>query len=842
MNNYLRFCLFLIVGLAIFSSSLFAQSELWKDVSESDIILKGEKLINPTEYRTVSLEVEAMKNLLDNAPMEYSSAGTNRPLLVTLPLPDGSFGRFLCVESPVMAPALALQYPEIKTYLGKGVDDKTATVRFDLTPHGFHAMILSAEGNVFIDPHNKGDIKNYTVYYTKDFQKQGVVKDCELLINKDLVPEFDYINQSKSAPPTGPQLRTYRLALACTGEYATFHGGTVALALAAMVTTVNRVDGVYETEVAVRMVLIANNDLIVYTNSSTDPYTNNNGSTMLGQNQTTIDNTIGSANYDIGHVVSTGGGGVAYLGVICTAGWKARGVTGSYSPVGDPFDIDYVAHEMGHQFGGNHSFNGTAGSCSGGNRNAATAYEPGSGSTIMCYAGICSSNNLQSNSDPYFHTIGFDEIVNYTNLGSGNSCAVITATGNHAPVVTVPTGGFYIPKSTPFALTGSATDADNDVLTYSWEEFDLGPAGAPTSPSGNAPIFRAFNPTTSPTRTFPKLSSLLNNASVIGEILPTYARSLTFRLVARDNKPGAGGVNYASLAFQVDANSGPFLVTSPNTNVSWPGLSSQVVTWNVANTSASPVSCANVNILLSVDGGNTYPFVLAANTPNDGTETIVLPDNPCVTARVKVEAVGNVFFDISNTNFTIDQAIPVELISFNASVVDDGIKIEWATATETNNAGFTLERSRDEQNFEAVTYQKGSGTSTTKNLYSYVDGSVEYGVYFYRLKQSDFDGSFKYLNVLSVDFGTPKQFSLSQNYPNPFNPSTTIKYTVPEKSNIKLAIYDVLGREVALLVNESKEAGNYEITFDAKNLTSGIYFYELKTNNFSKTNKMILAK
>ncbi len=842
MNNYVRFCVILFFGFLIFSSNLFAQSELWKDVSESNIIPKGEKVIKPIIYRTVSLEVDAMKALLNNAPMEYSSAGMNRPLVVTLPIPDGTFQKFYCVESPVMAPALAAQYPEIKTYLGKGVDDKSASVRFDITPHGFHAMILSPEGNVFIDPHNKGDIQNYIVYYTKDFQKPGADRDCELLINEDLKAEFEYINQLKTASPTGPQLRTYRLALACTGEYAQYHGGTVALALAAMVTTVNRVDGVYETEVAVRMVLIANNNLIVYTSASTDPYTNNDGGAMLSQNQTTIDNVIGSANYDIGHVVSTGGGGVAYLGVICTASWKARGVTGLYAPIGDPFDIDYVAHEMGHQYGGNHSFNGTAGSCGGGNRNAATAYEPGSGSTIMCYAGICGSNDLQSHSDPYFHTIGFDEIVNYTNVGNGNSCAVITTTGNHAPVVTVPTGGFYIPKSTPFALTGSATDSDGDALTFSWEEFDLGPAGSPNSPSGNAPIFRAFNPSTSPTRTFPKLSSLLNNTSVIGEILPTYTRNLTFRLVARDNKPAGGGVNYSTVAFHVDGNSGPFVLTSPNTNVSWPANSSQVITWNTANTDVAPISCSNVNILLSVDGGNTYPFVLAANTQNDGTETVVLPNNPCTTARVKVEAADNVFFDISNTNFTIDQGIPVELISFNASVIDGGVRIEWATATETNNAGFALERSNDEKNYETVTYQKGSGTSTIKNIYSFVDETVEYGVYYYRLKQSDYNGSSKYLNVLTVDVGSPKQFSLSQNYPNPFNPSTNIKYTVPEKSNIKLAVYDVLGREVEVLVNESKEAGTYEITFDAKNLTSGIYFYELKTNNFNKTNKMILAK
>jgi len=505
-----------------------AQSNLWTDISENQFDNVGERYIIPEVYRTLKLNLMQANSILKAAPMEFTVEAIEDRYIIELPMPDGSFQVFKFWESPTMEPDLQIQYPEIRTYTGQGIDDPYATLKFDLTPHGFHAQILSPNGRVFIDPHNKGDIQHYISYYTKDFYKINAEFECQLFSDENLIEELGYPSD-ELLTPSGPQLRTYRLAVAATGEYTAFYGGTVPLGLAAVVTSVNRVNGVYEKEVAVRMVLVANNNLIIYTNASTDPYSNTNGSTMLGQNISNLSAVIGNSNFDIGHVFSTGGGGVAYLGSVCTSN-KAGGVTGSSSPIGDAFDIDYVAHEMGHQFGGNHSFNGTTGSCSGGNRNASTAFEPGSGSTIMAYAGICSPQDLQAHSDAYFHIVNFDEIIAFTNSGTGNGCAVITSTGNNAPVVTVPAGGFAIPKSTPFSLTGSATDPNSDAMTYCWEEYDLGPAGAPGTPSGDAPIFRSWNPSTSPARTFPRLSDLLNNTTVIGELLPTYARNLKFRL------------------------------------------------------------------------------------------------------------------------------------------------------------------------------------------------------------------------------------------------------------------------------------------------------------------------
>ena len=643
-----KFIMILFLTLTVFSS-VYSQSDLWIDIPESQITPAGNRYIIPDEYRSVKLNLESLNLLLGSAPMEFTQRAIEDLTIIELPMPDGSFQKFRFWESPAMAPELQTQYPEIRTYTGQGITDPYATLKFDLTPHGFHAQVLSPNGRVFIDPYSMGDKQNYISYYTKNFTNKKDFAGCELFVDEDILNENN--NTDNILTPSGPQLRTYRLAVATTVEYTTFHGGTVALGLAAVVTSVNRVNGVYERETAVRMVLIANNNLIIYT-TNPDPYTNGSGSTMLGQNISNLSTVIGNSNFDIGHVFSTGGGGVAYLGSVCTNN-KAGGVTGSSAPVGDPFDIDYVAHEMGHQFGANHTFNSVTGSCGGGNRNATTAYEPGSGSTIMAYAGICGADDLQSNSDAYFHTISFDEIIAYTNSGSGNGCAVITSTGNNAPVISVPTGGFTIPKSTPFSLTGSATDPNGDAMTYCWEEFDLGPSGTPGSPSGDAPIFRSFSPVTNGTRTFPKLTDLINNTSTIGEILPTYARNLKFRLTVRDNRAGGGGVDRSQVNFSVSGTAGPFVVTLPNTNVSWTGNTSQTITWSVASTNLSPINCANVRILLSTNGGNTFTTEILASTPNDGSEIVTIPNLPTTQARIKVEAVGNIFFDISNVNFTI---------------------------------------------------------------------------------------------------------------------------------------------------------------------------------------------
>jgi hypothetical protein len=656
--------------------------------------------------RPLTLDAAGLRTALAAAPAE-TRAGA-RPLTLALPLPDGSSARFAVVATELMAPALAAQFPQIRTYRGTGLDDPEATLRLDMTPQGFHAQILSrTTGTVYIDPATRGDQQHVLSFYQRDMNRAaaGAVPACQF---KPSAADLAALRQrtgsaQRTLIATGPTLRTYRLAVAATGEYTAFQGGTVALAQAAIVTTINRVVGVYEREVAVRLQLVGNNNQIIYTNAGTDPYTNGNPGTMITQAQTNITSVIGTANFDIGHVFGTNSGGLAGMGVVCNATNKARGVTGSGAPVGDAFDIDYVAHEVGHQFGANHTFNSPEGACTD-NGNPSTAMEPGSGSTIMAYAGICDADDLQNNSDAYFHTISFQEIASFV---ATTSCGTSAATGNSAPTVTAPATR-TLPIGTPFRLTATATDPEGDALTYCWEQVNVGPFATLTAPqtaNQNVPLFRSFTPTTSPTRYFPRLNTVISNGSDAAERLPTVTRTLSFRCTARDQHNGAagvvGGVNYsATLNLPVTSAAGPFLVTAPNTALTWTGGSTQTVTWSVAGTNANGVNCASVNILLSTDGGLTYPTTLASGVANDGSQAITVPNVNTTTARLMVAAADNYFFDISNANFSITAAAacnaPTSLsvgsitqttasVSFTASASATGYTVTTTPATTSQS-------------------------------------------------------------------------------------------------------------------------------------------------------------
>jgi hypothetical protein len=395
------------------------------------------------------------------------------------------------------------------------------------------------------------------------------------------------------------------------------------------------------------MEIVPDNDQIVYTNSSGDPYSNGNASFMLGQNQTTCDNIIGSANYDIGHVFGTNSGGIASLGSVCSNSSKARGVTGGPAPVGDPFDIDYVAHEMGHQFGANHTQNNNC------NRNNFTATEPGSASTIMGYAGICSPN-VQNYSDDHFHGTSKNEIGSFI-TGSTHTCAVVSSVGNAGPVISSTSGNITIPANTPFALSAVATDADGDILTYCWEQINNQISSQPPLATSTAgPNFRSFSPSLSPVHYFPRLSTIASNGPFTWERLPSVSRTMNFRVSVHDNHPVAACNDFADVSVTVDGNSGPFVVSYPSASaISWARGSQQTIAWNVANTNNAPVNCASVDILFSDDGGLSFPVILAAGVPNDGAHEITVPSAPTSSAKIMVISSAGTFFDISDNNFNI---------------------------------------------------------------------------------------------------------------------------------------------------------------------------------------------
>ncbi|WNJ15938.1 reprolysin-like metallopeptidase [Pontibacter sp. G13] len=626
---------------AMCCSSLFAQSNaanFWQDAPISTRAQRSHVAYQVDDFRSLTLNESLMKRFLQTVAQQ--------PQELVIPLPDGTLSTFRIHRNRTMSPGLQAKYPELMTFSGVEVGNPANTIQLEWTPNGFTGQILGTEGTIVLDPFGSELPDHYVV-----FEKEKASSDLTQFVCNVMggIAPHEHHHEHAHAARSNGQLRTYRLALAATGEYTNFHGGTVQAALAAMVVVMNRVNGIYNREVGVEMELIPNTDLLIYTNGSTDPYSNNSGGAMLGQNQTNVNSVIGSANYDIGHVFSTGGGGIAALGSVCSSTNKARGVTGLPAPVGDPFSVDYVAHEMGHQFRGNHTFNGNSGSCSG-NGNLSTAFEPGSGSTIMAYAGICGGDNIQNNSNDYFHAGSLDEILPFVQSFGGSTCGVLTTTGNTDPVVTTDQTPYVLPMMTPFELEGIAADLDGDTVTYCWEQMNFGQFGDPGAPVGNSPIFRSFSPVEVPNRVFPRIENIINNTSTNSEVLPTYSRDLDFRLTVRDNK---GGIGSANMAMTVVSSAGPFEVLQPNAFTTYTGGFLEEVKWDVANTDQMPVNCQAVDIVLSTDGGFTYDSVLAASVPNTGSAFVVIPDIQGQNNRIRVQAADNVFFDISDVNFSI---------------------------------------------------------------------------------------------------------------------------------------------------------------------------------------------
>ncbi|MAY74604.1 MAG: hypothetical protein CMJ31_07845 [Phycisphaerae bacterium] len=668
----------------------------------------AEPRVRPEKGEPFTIDLDRTHGALDGAPLERQAIGGRAGALtktISLPTPEGDEMAFRVVEAPVMAPELAAKFPEIRTYVAYAVDDERVTARLSVTPKGLHAQVRGPSGTWYVDPFSMTapdpQARLHTAYRREDL---AVVSPWVCGVTRE-APDAGDLAALDPAPldrnmlTSGEELHTFRLAVSTTGEYAQYHGGTVADAMAEIVIAINRVTGVYETEVGVRLELIANNDLLIFLDGSSDPYDNGNATALLSQNPSVINGIVGSSAYDIGHNFSTGGGGLAAIGVVCTSS-KARGITGLSNPVGDPFYVDYVCHEMGHQFDADHTFNGVRSNCSGFNRVGSSAYEPGSGNSIMAYAGICGSDNIQSNTDAFFHSRSYDQIRAFVEGFIGSSCAVVTPTGNTPPIANAGPN-HAIPTGTPFELTATGSDPDGQDVTFAWEQRDLGPAQSLESPdNGSSPLFVARPPTTSPSRTFPQINDLLAGVMNVREELPSLARSMDFRVTVRD---GVGGVDADDLTLDVVETSEPFAVTAPAEGSTH--LGGATVQWTVAETNLPPINAATVDILLSTDGGQTFSTVLASGVPNDGSADVTLPNVSTSSARIRVQPTDNVFFNVSPGNFTIEaaplvivlddapppSADPFTLTPITVRIDDAGEAIDPSTArlfTSVDGEGF----------------------------------------------------------------------------------------------------------------------------------------------------------
>ncbi len=669
----------IFIFVSILSFPLFSQS--WNQVDDKSIPLLDKRNINPDRFITANVDDIEIKDILWSAPDELKfNPETDKPTLINVLMADGTMDEFSIVRYQMMEPGLASRYDDIRTFHGMSTTNPVRRIRINYTVHGLRATITDEAGQTYIDHLQRKDKNHKIIYRRNDFSANEDWK-C------DFEGERVDVKEEKSSDSRSGDcvFRSYRFSMTATGEYSNYHGATSAaqsnLVLSAMVTTVDRVNDVFEQDLTMRLILIDNVDDVFYYDPATDPFSGTNSNAMIGENQTNTNSVIGAANYDLGHIVSTGGSGLASLGVLCNNSFKARGVTGIGTPEGDPFDIDYVAHEIGHQLGGNHTQNN---SC---NRSSAAAMEPGSASTIMGYAGICAPN-VQNNSDAYFHAHSVQEM---NAVLTSNNCHEVISLSNVAPVANALTNK-SIPHSTPFVLDVVATDGDGDVLTYNWEQMDneVGPVMPPAGTNAVGPMFRSIFATTDSKRYFPNINAITTGVPFEWEVLPTVNRNMDFRVTVRDNTFAPGCTDEQDITLDVEGNAGPFIVTSQNTATTWLESESVTITWDVANTDASPVSCSDVDILLSYDGGLTYTATMIAGTDNDGSEIVAVPLGVTSTARVMVKCSDNVFFDINDTDITINSGAPSYSINANPSSgsVCDDLTIPF-TLESTSILGYT---------------------------------------------------------------------------------------------------------------------------------------------------------
>lgn len=633
-------------------------TRFWSGIgSEQPALLRStEENIRTAAAYYLEVDAEKLESLLGQ--------GRGEAIELTLPDPRGRAIRFQLEAYDMLETGLARKYPQIKTFRGASTDDPALRIYFTYSPQFFQATVEGESGDWYVDSYTWPVSRLYQSYYRGDCQEDAVAS-CGLM-HRTTAPRLQL---RENLGEITEVLRTYRLAVSASYSYYNFYGRDLAQTMAGIVATVNRVNMVYERDLGVRMVLVADNDSLIVTDPDDPIFTRDFQQDI--DNQLFIDEVIGSENYDVGHIFSgDGGGGYADLGSVCDDAVKAQGFTGLNRPQGDAFDIDFVAHELGHQFGANHTFNGIDGSCGGG-WFPFTAFEPGAGTTIMAYAGICGSDNVTPASSPYFHGGSIAEINSFL-LTAGGTCAEVDTIPNSAPMINLPLDKQYLPILTPFELSAEVRDEDTSLLHYSWEQVDRGaqlPLG--NYGQGNEPLFRSFEPDTTPLRVFPNLADILNNRSQSVELLPNQSRELNFQLTVRDPDTVGSAIAWSRVQYFVDGAAGPFRLDNP------PGLRAgqlQAIEWSVNGTNTFPIAADSVVLYLSLNGGQDFSYALDT-FPNTGRAIYRLPDTATLStqtgisdlsgsiARLKLKALNNIFFDVNDAN------LPLESVEANASFV-----------------------------------------------------------------------------------------------------------------------------------------------------------------------------
>lgn len=665
MKNQLLLLIAVLISVCGFSQT----NNFWEKNSNS-IENKNISSTNndkKTSYQnTYNLSVEKLKGVLSHCPKRFNSFGQSN-VIITLPTEDGEFKGYRVTETSVLHPDLAKKFPDIKSYVGTPVNGEGGIVYFSLGDNNFRGMIMKPDATVTNIKPSTNNSKTYVVTSKTD----GPVKPIDCQVINDVVGPFlekstkqaEKSNKARRDANDG-RLRVYRMAIAVTGELSKIYtdkagvtNGSTQQRKAAVLTELNalmtRVNAVYERDLGTTFELVPNILNSIFLDPVTDGITHGNTGISINESKGILDAQIGNANYDIGHVLDSDGTGRGALNSVCLDR-KAEGSTGAhpFTSVNDYFFRTFV-HEIGHQFGANHSFNNSCG----GNRLDEGAVEPGGGNSIMAYQGCAPNYDLQT-SHVFFHAKQIDEMWNHIVNTAG--CATLRSIGNSAPSASIG-GNYTIPRSTPFILEGSATDANtSDQLTYTWDQMDKEIAPMPPrATSTGGPLFRFKPPTTSPIRYMPDLGTIkAGNSSSEWEVTPSVSRTMNFRFTVRDNHPGGGNTDSKDAVITVAGNAGPFVVTSQNARFDAPVGSTQRVTWNVAGTTGNGVNASNVDILLSTDGGNTYPITLASAVPNDGSHQITIPNNPGGVNRIMVRGTNNIFFDITNANFSIIDGNP----------------------------------------------------------------------------------------------------------------------------------------------------------------------------------------